>query len=1212
VWVVEFIGNGFSSRALIQKGRLHVQTRSTSAGHGFLVLDENQKPVKSATAWIGGREFEADKSGVIIVPYSTSPKTEKLILRDGDFASLVSFPHKAEVYGLHCGLHVDHESLQHEGESEIVLRPVLTLNGVPVNPKLIEDPRLTLISTDLEGTDSTREIGGLKFDIGEELVVPFTVPRDLRTLQIVLRGQVENITGNRRDDVSYSDVFQLNAIDETSDLEAINFTRIGNDYMIDVRGRNGEPVVSRPLNVSVQHKWFTQDFDFTLQTDEKGSTNLGPLEHIEWVRVRGASLREKLLVPEEAALELPTSIHGFAGEETPVALPALAQLRAEDWSLFSLRSGEYYEDLSRKLVGGKGFIILPELEPGDYELTLKAHEMRRVPVRISKGETRRLEFINPAPLQITEIEDAGETVEIKLTNAGEHTRVHVFATWYQPAWNPFVDLLDSRSPQQSVQPLPRVRSFYESGRDIGDEYRYILDRQTAPRFAGNMLKRPGLLLNPWEVRETDATDQDAKEGGEYDDAMDQIATANEAPAAKEVAKMKKSQRGRRGGQAATRDGLAWGWAGKKAAAEQDASGGGVYPDINYLAEGSVRLLNLKPNADGVVTIKVADLKGKPQLHIVAVDPLNTVYRPFYLAEGEIELEDLRLQRGLDPKKGYAEQKLVSVVAGDGKPFTIRDGRTASFAIYDSLDGVFSLMQTLSGNLTLDEFRFVLEWPDLNAEEKRSQYSKYACHELSFFLYHKDRPFFDRVIKPYLANKKDQTFMDHWLLDAPLEAYTEPWAYQRLNHVEKILLAGRMDGRSESTARWIKDRFDLIPPDIEGDNGRFLTGIKSGALGAANENNEQLERLGAMLGAVTESLDDEEQSLREYAGRSKEKFAADKYNMDGGVVATGGMAFGGGGAVNRPSSAIAGEHEERQMQQAQQAQKAERKLGLDRSIMVSGKLAEVQTKRSNLAVVENFESLRTSVRDETRRFFVKLEKTKEWAENNYYERRIQEQTGDLVAVNAFWNDYAIHLAGDGKAPFLSGHISKPTDNFTAMMLALAVLDLPFKGGSLDQAELKDGDIELTFKKPAILFHQEIRESEEAEDKTPILVAQNFFRRQVRARRVPARRRLRHPGDPHQPELEPPETRRDAADPAWRGAGATRLPDPRLPRRARPLRHAHPRILLLLPGQRRVRTLPGECRAQRGAGRARRADRVQGGRRTQRCRRDQLGVDFAERR
>jgi hypothetical protein len=61
------------------------------------------------------------------------------------------------------------------------------------------------------------------------------------------------------------------------------------------------------------------------------------------------------------------------------------------------------------------------------------------------------------------------------------------------------------------------------GRDIGDEYRYILERRYAQKFPGNMLARPGLLLNPWEKRKTDQAGLDQK-------AMQQAAeTAGERP-----------------------------------------------------------------------------------------------------------------------------------------------------------------------------------------------------------------------------------------------------------------------------------------------------------------------------------------------------------------------------------------------------------------------------------------------------------------------------------------------------------------------------------------------------------------------------------------------------------------------------------------------------------------------------------------------------------
>ena len=51
----------------------------------------------------------------------------------------------------------------------------------------------------------------------------------------------------------------------------------------------------------------------------------------------------------------------------------------------------------------------------------------------------------------------------------------------------------------------------------------------------------------------------------------------------------------------------------------------------------------------------------------------------------------------------------------------------------------------------------------------------------------------------------------------------------------------------------------------------------------------------------------------------------------------------------------------------------------------------------------------------RQFYRKLDETKEWAENNYYELPIEQQNSELVTVNKFWNDYA---ARNPEEPFLS--------------------------------------------------------------------------------------------------------------------------------------------------------------------------------------------------
>ena len=243
---------------------------------------------------------------------------------------------------------------------------------------------------------------------------------------------------------------------------------------------------------------------------------------------------------------------------------------------------------------------------------------------------------------------------------------------------------------------------------------------------------------------------------------------------------------------------------------------------------SVVLLNLVPDQEGRIRIPRAELKGKPQLRILAVDPLTTVLKNVALEDTPVETRELRLAAGLDPAKTYSEQKLITAVTATNS-LAIADATTARFETCDTVAKAYRLLATLGGNPTWEEFSFIINWPDLDQPQKLRQYSKYACHELSFFLYHKDPEFFRTVIAPYLKNKKDKTFMDHWLLGDDLRDYLEPWRFNRLNIVEKILLAKRLADQRESITRDVRDLDDLIPPNIEDFNHRFDTAIQIGAV-----------------------------------------------------------------------------------------------------------------------------------------------------------------------------------------------------------------------------------------------------------------------------------------------------------------------------------------------------------------------------------------------
>lgn len=1039
-YVVELIGNGKSSRALVQKGRLGVLQQVTAAGHEFTVVDEGGRRLRDARAWLGGREFTPDREGWIPVPFSTQPRGERLVVVHGGFSTLVQFNHLAENYELNAGIYVDRESLLRREKAQVVVRPVLRVNGRPASLKLLEEPRLVLQTVDLQGTPSEKEFPGLALREDAETIIGFQVPENTVSITVTLKARVQNLSLNKKQDLAATAAFTLNGIDRTPAIQDLHVSRTTAGYILELRGKNGEPLAGEPLACAFKHRQFREEVHVELQTDAQGRVWLGELAGIDTFHVKEPAGHEQRWSTAHGDCLWPLELHARAGDTLRVPFMFDGPEPLQQVSLLEVRRGQFVRDWHEALGLEGGFLEIRKLPTGDYSLYLKPVG-QAIPIAITQGEEldgfimsarRALERPRLAPLQITAVEPAAEVVDIRVANVTPLTRVHVFATRYLPAYDVFGKLGFSGAPGLQVQTWRPTRTFYESGRDIGDEYRYIIDRQSAKKFPGNMLERPGLLLNPWALRSTEAQTESLAEGREYGSAP----AATAAPAIPPPA--------------------------KPSAMAEPPEG---YASLDFLKEPAVVILNLVPDQAGHIRIPRAELKGKPQLRILAVDPLTTVLKDVALEDTPIQTRELRLAAGLDPAKTYSEQKLVTSLAAQGT-LAIPDAVTARFEICDTVAKAYHLLATLGSNPPLEEFSFITTWPDLDAAHKQEQYSKYACHELNFFLYHKDREFFRSVIAPNLKNKKDKTFMDHWLLEDDLKPYLEPWRFQRLNIVEQILLGRRLRDREASLSRDARDRADLIPPNPEDFNHRFDTALQTGAVETEGEFRSSWGRLRQQVEEKAAARL-ELSALRAPAGAVAAPEAApvaassDKgLAVASGLQAQGGLGGFGGGAF------------------------------LERN---AGRALAAKDARLGAKPTEFYAGTRIN-RVAARRFFQKLDQTKEWAENNYYHLPIEQQLAGLVTINAFWADYAAH---DGKSPFLSKAFTQATRNFTEMMLALAVLDLPFKAGH--QEEKLDGRrYTLDAASPLIIFHREIREARRADEAGGVLVAQHFFRADDRYR------------------------------------------------------------------------------------------------------------------
>jgi len=1041
VYVVELIGGGVSSRALIHKGRLRYVERLGAAGHVFTVLDEDRRPLRDASLWLGGREYRAEDDGTIVVPFSTSPGRQHLLLRHGEFTTLESFEHRAESYQLVAGLYCDRESLLKQKEAQVVLRPSLLLNGVAVSLKLLEEPTLVIHSTDRDGVTSTLEVPGLEPREDREAVHRFQVPENLASIRFCLRGKVQSLSRGQRVELSDERSFQLNGIDTTAHIADLHLARTAAGYVLQLLGKSGEPKPGVAVNLRLSHRDLSPALDFTLQTDARGRVELGHLRDIVWLSASTPwDVTERWSLPADRS-QRERVVHLREGEAFRIPFMRAEPLGGVDFpdergkprksprgleraevSLLERRGSAYLRDLFGSLSLDEGHLRIPGLPPGDYELRLK-REGVDIAIRVAAGEDvagavvgekRHLERSDAEPLQIRQVEPKKNEIVVRV-DPGPHTRVHVFGTRFVPAHSSFDEL--SRAPLRGLRTFEpqKALAHYISGRDLGDEYRYVLERRFAPVFPGSMLPRPGLLLNPWAVRSTQTSVQFAAAGAAYASAP---APAMRAPGAP-----------------------------PKPPPPAQAGQGSAFANLDFLAKPAAVRLNLVPDSAGIVRIpRDGSFSDVQSLRIVAIAPGRTVCRDVLLPEVDAKAEDLRLRLALEAEAHFSEKKQITLLP-EGGELQIADITTSKLELYDSLARMWRLYSALSSHPHLTTFGFLLRWPRLSEEEKRARYSEHACHELSFFLSRKDPEFFERVIKPYLRHKREKTFLDHYLLGDDLSGYLRPWAFGRLNIVERILLGRRVVQEHGPVARHCREQNELLPRDVERDNRLFMAAIQSSALEAG-------DALG--IAAQTE--------------RAKEALL----DLEMPAMEPAEFAVGGGGLVeDKPVRAKA-------------KKKAMREMARDEE----GEAEEAHDRFDRKAERE------LSARSRVRQLYQQLDKTQEWAESHYYKLPLEEQGPELVTINPFWNDFAAHA---GPGPFLSRHIAYAAQSFPEMMFALSVLDLPFESDK-PTTSFEAARLTLGTRGSALVFHKEIKPSEPSAERVPVLVSQNYFRDDDRYRYV----------------------------------------------------------------------------------------------------------------
>jgi hypothetical protein len=1076
VFVVEFVGAGKSERAVIYKGRLNIVQRPTIAGHVFTVMNEKYEKVVPAHLWMAGQLYHTDEDGEITLPFASHNQSRSVVVYGGDgtesspFAELYNFHHQTESYAFDAQFHVERESLVPFNKSSVLIKPKLLMNGSIVTPSsLLTDCFLTISTTDIDGVSSSKDVP-IKFADDADFIFEFQVPDRLTSLSFALRAQIKKMSDHSKVNFNASKSYNLNGIDSTDNIEQVFLRRTAEQgYSLHLLGKTGDAIPRREISIQINSHFFADQTIYrTLTTDDKGVVPLGPLTDFTRLTCNGVDF--PLGAAYTSNLLASSVLHLKTGQALQVALNEFeldpsATLKHHHASLVSLcpeHGNVVLADFFHLLKFEKGLLTIPRgLMAGTYRLTLKRTH-RVIMIYVQQALQSHSNFLfgsehilekSPfsTPLQISAVSDTAEAIKVELVNSTDTTRVHLFVAEYVPEYDVRDLLRACAQPAIARFGLSPPKEAQYVSRELSEEQRYILDRRYAPARQGNTLTPPSLLLNPWAVDTTRTSREDAGGGGSY---------GSGAPESVYAASMAA------GG----------GFGGRSVSTNNDRN-------FDFKFYPCKTQYNLKPDENGVVTVKRSAVGGTPNapllVRVMAIDSAEMVFREHTAkaaaagAEPAIAVKDLRLKpsRALNPAEHFAEQKGITLLQVNQK-FTVDDLSTSKIEILDSMAKVYGFFTTVSGNDMLKDWNWLLRWDSMTIAEKEDKYHEFASHELHVFIYFKDRKFFDTRIAPYLKNKLQKTFIDEWLLiqdPAFFAKYAAPGLFSTLNAAEKALLAHRLAAKDgDALAKSLNDLSEAIAFS-KSDRNKFNHLFKT-VLGSSSLNTES-------DGYVPE-VESDDQALEEEI-LAPVMPAPPPATMSFASFAPAPMMAMSMGPPPMASRSMA----------APIAKLSMREEECEMDMDEAPRRKEMASKKSKKRAAAPEKMLEKRSRAAPQQLFQAPEKTKKYAESQYYKQADPKQSASLISMNAFWSDYALHRSS-GKSAFLSKQFIHATGSFAEMVLAMAVLDLPLARPAQNHpTEFSESGMTLTALAPVIVFHKDVKGC--PVEKRQVLVAQNFF-------------------------------------------------------------------------------------------------------------------------
>jgi len=857
VFMIEFFGNGVKTRALIRKGEIRYVSKqefkdeNADGGLGYQIqlFDEQNSPVSNGEIFMDGVRYTTGEDGLVFVPFAAKDNPNcPMILEDLDnpgSATIHFFDYKTENYQLECGMFIDRESLIEKHEAQIVVRPTLLLNTVPVSVCNLTNVQLVIETTDAQNFKSKRVLP-LTLRDDKETVVKMVVPTELRTVDMKVTCDVYSASQEKYLHLAKEESLTINDIDKTNALADMHLIPRGKyGYSLAVLGKNGEPYKDVVVDIELTHRYFTEKLKYTLKTGADGCIALGRLMD---VTVLEASTDNKLIYqsPDE------DTKHSWILLHDQVNVPTVVNIRKGEVVRIPFMTGgenppkiDVYDiDFVKKfpnVIYKNGYIEIRSLPAGTFQAFIRDSHDAQVLIYVSKGEkfgdhvvtnSRICELSEERPLQITDVKgNRQEGYQVQIQGHNSMTRVHILSSHLVPRFSSYSFLASPEIPP-SVIDNEVYPGLYGTMQSVSDEFKYIGARQSAAKYSGNLLERPSLLNKRWTtqppVDRRNPPAQQVKEEKQEAAAASKVRIDKEATYLDQMSKI-----------------------------QFDSS------NLEFLKEPSKVHFNLEVDENGIVKIPHEMVSPfQNLLQIIAVDDDNTCLRNVILEDMDQQgYKDVTLSHPLNPDTHWTECREIIELEKNGDQLVIDNFATSEIETYDDLSDVFELYTILGNSDDFSSFKFLTVWNDMTMEQKVQFYDVFACNEVNFYIYSKDRAFFDEVVKPLLESKVQKGFLDLYMTGSKdIEAYAGLTKYQSLNTFERILLASRVKELIEPTLKYLQDAVAGTTNLEQESNALFTAALeaKTRAVDASDAMNLNIEA--AALGKLSDEAGIIDQTL----------------------------------------------------------------------------------------------------------------------------------------------------------------------------------------------------------------------------------------------------------------------------------------------------------------------------------------------------------------